>query len=262
MALNILLGGINVSYDIDQTGFTGVMATDVALEVFTKMVGGSVVTPTSTGLALCDSAIHNLAGFLVEDMAGNCLENNPAYASKKAAVCMGNAIIKTTQFDNTKSYGIGDSLYAGTGAKAGLVTTDATFSGVAASGDLQSKILVTAANEGVSGNRFTITVASGAGLETPTVAGAETVGRVGDVFTVYIEDTVTTQTQLATAILTQVQFTTAVADSGATAFTLAGDATDSIAFTSGVDGADSLGMVANVVAAGASSDTYLEIHRV
>jgi hypothetical protein len=123
--LQILHKGIQMSIPMDQTGFTGNIATDSVLSVVTKMVGGRVAALTSAGLAtLADGASAgglSALGFIINDAAGYFFENKPALASAMIAITMGPCVIITDQIASV-TFAIGDPVYAGTSGNVGLVT--------------------------------------------------------------------------------------------------------------------------------------------
>lgn len=98
---------------------------------------------------------------------------------------------------------------------------------VAATGDLDSKILISAV-AGADGN-FTVNLVGGG------TAGSETAVKVGDVVTVTIEDGVSTQAQIRTALLTlDSSIATVVVDTAGSAWTL-GVGTDTVTLSGGED---------------------------
>jgi hypothetical protein len=143
MTLQILQKGIQSSIPMDQTGFTGVIATDVALAVVTKMVAGRLAAiNTSTGLAtLADgTTTNNLEpiGFIINNAAGYFFENVPAYASDLIAVTMGPCVVITDQISPSITFAPGQKVYCDTGSNVGLITnapggTGARLIGIAGS---------------------------------------------------------------------------------------------------------------------------------
>lgn len=124
--LKILHKGLQISLDQDQTGFTGVIATDVALAVVTKMKAGRIAALTSGGLAtLADGAVGNglePLGFIINDAAGYFFENVPAVASGKIAITFGPCVIISDQILTSETFAPGDKLYSGTSGNVGLIT--------------------------------------------------------------------------------------------------------------------------------------------
>jgi len=138
MALQILQKGIQISVPMDQTGFTGVIQTDVQLAVVQKMVGGRVAALNSSGVAtladgLGTSGLEAL-GFIINDAAGYFFENVPAVASGMIALVMGPAYLVSDQIDPSLTYAVGDRLYVGTGAKVGLIVNGLTVAQAATEG--------------------------------------------------------------------------------------------------------------------------------
>lgn len=139
--LKILHKGHQISLDQDQTGFTGVVATDTALTVVTKMKAGRVAAIKSDGTAtLADGAIANNLdpiGFIINDAAGYFFENVPAIASGKIAVTFGPCVIITDQILTSETFQPGDKLYCGSSGNVGLITktqpTNARLLGIALS---------------------------------------------------------------------------------------------------------------------------------
>jgi hypothetical protein len=142
MTLQILQKGTQISLDMDQTGFTGDITSDSQLPVVTKMVAGRLVAIGPTGATLADGQSTGTGlepvGWIINDAAGYFFENKPAFASGKIGVVMGPAMLVSDQIDTTKTFNLGDRLYAGTGAALGLLTnapgtTGARLLGIAAS---------------------------------------------------------------------------------------------------------------------------------
>lgn len=118
--------GRTFNLPIKTSGLTGDANVDSLSTYIQSLVGGRVVTLTSTGVDLADSMTvtpNQPFGFLVNDAAGYFFENKPALASGLVSVARGpeNAII-TDQIDTSLTFAIGDLLYVSTGSKAGLVT--------------------------------------------------------------------------------------------------------------------------------------------
>lgn len=124
--LKILHKGLQISLDQDQTGFTGVIATDVQLTVVQKMKAGRIAALTSGGLAtLADGVVANglePIGFIINDAAGYFFENVPAVASGKIAVTFGPCVVISDQILTSETFAPGDKLYAGTSGNVGLIT--------------------------------------------------------------------------------------------------------------------------------------------
>ena len=236
--LQILHKGIQFNCAMDQTGFTGDTEVDAALAVVTKMVGGRLGAINSSGVAtLADGASMKPIGFIINDAAGAYFENKPALASGKIPMTLGNCVVITDQIDTDLTFDEGELVYAGTSTKVGLITnSDPTPGASFATGDLQSKLVITAALAGTNGNLMSFEVVDGA------AGGAATITRDGLAFTITIEDGVTTQTAIKNALEALAEVTSVVADSGATAFTIAGDATDSVTLTGGANAGTPVGV--------------------
>ncbi len=123
--LKIQHKGIQASIDLNQTGFTGDVAEDSKLAYVQSLKAGRLIAVTPDGAALADGDPAEDAtaiGFLINDAEGYFYENKPALASGKVAITVGNCVVVTDQIDTAETFAPGDALYAGTGAKAGLVT--------------------------------------------------------------------------------------------------------------------------------------------
>lgn len=122
--LKILHKGLQISLPMDQTGFTGDIATDAALTVVTKMKAGRLVAQTATTglLTLADGASATLQpiGFLINDAAGAFMENKPAFRSALLGVSVGPQVVITDQIKTSLTFAIGDTIWAGTGGDVGL----------------------------------------------------------------------------------------------------------------------------------------------
>ena len=115
--------GIQLSLNLDTSSFTGDVETDVELAYIQGLKAGRLVTVDASGYAqLADGAAGEPVGWLLNDAAGAFFENKPAIASEKVASTFGNAVLTTDQIDTALTFAPGDLLWAGTGAKVGLVT--------------------------------------------------------------------------------------------------------------------------------------------
>jgi hypothetical protein len=121
--LKIMHKGIHANLPINKTGLSGI-ATDDALNAYIQSLkGGRAVTLTSLGVALADAgAGSSFLGFLINDAAGYPYENIPALASGFVSVAYGNCVITTDQINPVEVFDVGDLIYIGSGANAGLVT--------------------------------------------------------------------------------------------------------------------------------------------
>jgi len=124
--LNILHRGIQPSFDIDKTGLTGDVEQDLKSAYLANLVSGKLIGLDANGkVQLADGDPANPSqpiGFLILDALGYFFENKPALASGKVAATLGNCVVVTDQIDVAETFAPGDALYAGTGAKVGLVT--------------------------------------------------------------------------------------------------------------------------------------------
>lgn len=121
--LSILHKGIQYNAPLDKTGFTGDVAHDAALASVTALVSGRIATLTATGVALADASDGDIAaGFIINDAAGYFMENKPALASGLIPLSVGNQVVVTDQIVTSETFAIGDLLYIGSDANAGLVT--------------------------------------------------------------------------------------------------------------------------------------------
>jgi hypothetical protein len=125
--LKIMHDGIHANLDIDTTNFNGDVEHDSQLAEVTVLVAGvlAAVEAVNGYVVLADgalaSALHPI-GFVINDAAGYFYMNKPAIASKKVPVLCGNAVLITDKIDTALTFAPGELLYAGTGAKIGLVT--------------------------------------------------------------------------------------------------------------------------------------------
>jgi hypothetical protein len=128
--LNILYKGINFNAPLDTTGFIGDASVDSALASVTALVSGRLATIRPAGVHLADSANNDqFVGFIINDAAGYFFENKPALASGIVPLSVGPQGVTTDQIDTTKTFAVGDKLYIGNGATAGLVTNVVPGSG-------------------------------------------------------------------------------------------------------------------------------------
>lgn len=130
--LKILHKGFQANLPLDPAALTGDVEADSASAYIQGLKGGRLVTVVKHGVNLCDGETEEIIGFLVNDAAGYFYENKPALASGLVAVSVGNQLVVTDQIDTTETFGAGDKLYAGKGAKAGLITKTQPAAGVAA----------------------------------------------------------------------------------------------------------------------------------
>lgn len=122
--LQILYKGIQYNAAMDMTGFNGDVAHDAALPIVTEKVAGRLgsLNPADGTLQLADGATDQPLGFIINDASGYFFENKPAIASGIIPVTFGNCVVITDQIDTDLTFSPGEALYAGTGAKVGLVT--------------------------------------------------------------------------------------------------------------------------------------------
>lgn len=124
--LKILHKGIQPSMALDTSELSGVLEADVVLPYILNLKGGRLISMDSDGNAqLADgdpAAGLEAIGFLINDAAGYFYENKPAFASGKLSHTFGNTVVITDQIDPDVTFVPGEKLYAGTGAKIGLVT--------------------------------------------------------------------------------------------------------------------------------------------
>lgn len=245
MSINVQHKGIQVNFVIDPATLTGDVAVDSKDSYIQSLVAGRLVTLDSDGyIQLCDGALQDPLGFLLMS-ADRFMENQHALAANTMAVTIGNCVVVTDQIDTALAFTPGERVYAGTSTKKGLVTNVPPYLGSQATGDLQSKLLITAV-AGLIGN-ITVTVVDGTG--DGVTAGNEVVTLANNVLTISIEDGVSTQTQMKTALEAHPLIDSVVPDNGGNAFTLAGDDTDSVALTGGLDGPRSIGIVGSAASA-------------
>lgn len=141
--LKILFKGIQPSLDLDLANAPGGLLEDeiggATRTYLEALKGGRLCAIGSNGKAkLCDGAADQPIGFIINDCLGGFYENKPAYASGKLASTYGETVVITDQIDTALTFAPGEKLYAGTGAKTGLVTNvspgaGAVVIGVAAS---------------------------------------------------------------------------------------------------------------------------------
>jgi len=127
--LRILHKGIQASFDLDQTGLTGDTEADSKLAYIQSLKGGRLAAIGANGVKLADGATDTPLGFIINDAEGYFYENKPALASGKVPLTVGDQIVVTDQIDTSEVFAKGDKLYAGTGAKVGLVTKTAPAAG-------------------------------------------------------------------------------------------------------------------------------------
>lgn len=138
--LKVLHRGLHQSLPLNPAALTGNAEIDSQSEYVRGLVGGRLAALAPTGVVLADglaTAKKYPIGFIVNDAAGYYFENAPALASGQLTVSSGNQVVVTDQIDTDETFALGDLLYAGSGAKAGLVTKTpaegATVVGVAGS---------------------------------------------------------------------------------------------------------------------------------
>lgn len=133
MSLKILAKGIQVTGQLDPTLLTalatGALEAD-ASAALQEFKGGRLVYLKNDGtIQLADGATNDAVGFLILDAYAGFYENKPALATGAAAITYGQCFVETDQIDTTETFAPGDKLYAGTGAKKGLVTKTAPGAG-------------------------------------------------------------------------------------------------------------------------------------
>lgn len=139
--LNILHKGIQVNLPLDPSEISGTIEESLAKAYVVALDAGVPIAIDGSGnVQLADGVkASNLEpiGFLVNDAAGYFYENRPALASGLVAVTLGNCVIETDKIDTALTFAFGELLYAGTGAKVGMVTnvegTGARVIGIAGS---------------------------------------------------------------------------------------------------------------------------------
>jgi hypothetical protein len=123
MTLAFVHKGRTINLPLDVTTLSGNVQTDSTNAYIVSLVAGKVVMLGTNGVELCDGNTMTPIGFLVNNAAGYFFENIPALASGFVSVARGpENVVQTDQIDTTLTFNQGDLLYAGTGAKAGLVT--------------------------------------------------------------------------------------------------------------------------------------------
>ena len=124
--LQILYRGIPFNGAIDPTDLTGDIDTDRHLAYIESLLGGKIVAINDDGFIVPADGdpTNGLAplGFLVDNAAGNYLENAPALASQKVAIMVGAQVVITDQINTDLTFKAGEKLYCGTDSKIGLVT--------------------------------------------------------------------------------------------------------------------------------------------
>ncbi len=121
--LKILNKGIQITAPLDTSDFTGDLETDSKLPYIQGLVGGRLVTITADGVVLADAAeAHTFVGLIINDASGYFMENKPALASGMLAISCGGQMAVSDQIVTSETFAIGDLLYLGSGAKAGLIT--------------------------------------------------------------------------------------------------------------------------------------------
>jgi hypothetical protein len=121
--LKILHSGLQPSFDLYTTGFSGVVSEDVKLPYIQGLKAGRLYGIDTNGkVKLANGDTLKPMGFIVVDAEGGFFENVPALASGKIAGTYGDAVIITDQIVVAETFAPGDAVYAGFGANAGLVT--------------------------------------------------------------------------------------------------------------------------------------------
>lgn len=125
--LKILHKGIQVSGSLDPAllAGTGVLWAESNSAALDALKGGRLVSKDSSGyIKVADGKndLNKVLGFLILDAEGRFFENRPALGSGEVAYTFGNTVVVTDQIDTDETFAIGDELYCGTGAKAGLIT--------------------------------------------------------------------------------------------------------------------------------------------
>lgn len=124
--------GRTLNLPLNKSGFVGDADVDAKSAYVQGLLAGRVVSVGANGVALADGAVLTTRpiGFLVNDAAGLDWENKPALGSGYVAVTRGTEnVVTTDQIKTSENFAIGDLLYAGTGADAGLVTKTAPAAG-------------------------------------------------------------------------------------------------------------------------------------
>jgi hypothetical protein len=125
--LQILHKGLQISLNLDVSGFTGDVEADAALDYIQGLDAGCIAGYDTDGYAqLADGAVANAIrpmGFIINDAAGYFFENKPAIGSKKIAITLGNCVIISNKIDTAITFDEGDPVYCGTTGKLGLLTS-------------------------------------------------------------------------------------------------------------------------------------------
>lgn len=121
--------GIHISLSLDTTNFTGDTEHDADLAYVKSLQGGKMAGINAAGtVQLADgdpaAGIHPI-GFLVNDAAGSFFMNKPAIASKEVAVTFSPCMISTDKVKSGETFAVGQKVYCGTGADAGLIVSAA-----------------------------------------------------------------------------------------------------------------------------------------
>lgn len=241
--ININHKGPQVSLSLDTTGFTRDILVNSKLAYVQNLKAGRVVELDSSGkLQLSDTGntANRPLGLLLNDAQGEDYGNRPALAesSHLMAVAFGPFQAVTDQIDTALTFANGDPIYASRGAKVGQITNLQASGATATFGALLGLTVTPVA--GAVGN-FTLILEGGA------TAGAETVTTGIDAgvytLTIGIEDTVSLQSEIETAIETHPWVASVAAASGASAVTLDGDpANNEVTGSGGLDAARLLGI--------------------
>ena len=124
--LKITYPGIQITAEVDPAlletanGFLDHIPANATVQA---LKGGSPVCYGADGfLKLADGATDTPLGLLVNDATSAFYENMPGAASATLAVTWGNFGGITDRIDTSLTFKKGDKLYAGTGAKLGLLT--------------------------------------------------------------------------------------------------------------------------------------------
>ena len=232
-------GGAQVSLSLDTTGFTRDILVNSKLTYVQNLLAGRVVELDASGkIQLSDTGNtgNRPLGLLLNDAAGEDYGNKPALApsSYLMAVAFGPFQAVTDQIDTALTFANGDLIYASRGAKVGLIT-NVQASGATATFSALHALTVTPI-AGSTGN-FTLILEGGG------TAGAEVVTTGVNTVTVTIEDTVSTQTEIDTALTAHPWVASVAVVTGGNPVTLDGSpANNQVTGSGGLDAARLLGI--------------------
>lgn len=249
---------MQMTVPIDTTGFNPFdPIANSKLPYVRGLVRGRIVELDSNGnVQLADGGVlgNKPLGLLLNNAYGEAYMNMASMSAfteetPVIGVIHGASRIVTDQIDTALTFTPQDALYAGTGAKEGLISNVAAGATTATFAALLGLTVTPIA--GTTGN-FTLILVGGG------TAGSESVDVTGDAeLTLTIEDGVTTQAQAETELITHPWIVSVADASPATPITLDGDPANNEVTGSG--GGDSSVQIGIAMSSASSSDPDLDM---